>query len=119
MNAKLKIFVMAVIGFVVTTLSTIEVFDLAYVALVTVSFALTYALKNLWFPSNSNEGSVVWKDIVSGVILAVSMALSTYAAAIILPEVEFSFKVMWMNVIGAVVGYFTKTVAQGQKVSTT
>ena len=106
---------MAVIGFVVTWLSTTQDFNFAQVALMTLAFAGTYAIKNFFMPSDSPEGSVFWKDIVSGAVIALCMALSNLAGTLI-PGVEFSWPVFWTTVIGAVVGYFTKTLAQGQKV---
>jgi len=115
MNSKLKVFIMAVIGFVVTWLSTAQEFNLAQTLLMTVSFAGTYAIKNFFMPSDSPEGQVFWKDIVSGVVIALCMALSNLAATL-LPGVEFSWPVLWTTIVGAVVGYFTKTLAQGKKV---
>ena len=114
MSAKLKIFLMAVIGFVVAMLTTIETFNIAYILIVTVVFSATYAVKNFFLPSDSSEGVANWKDIVSGIIIAVCAALSTFAANL-LTDVDFSWKILGVTIIGAVVGYFTKTIPQGVK----
>jgi hypothetical protein len=116
MKPTWKVFLMAVIGFLVTTVSVLQDFNFWYVALVTVAFAGEYALKNYLFPSTSPEGQVYWKDIVSGLFLAVCMALNVLGANL-LTGTEFSLTVFWTVIIGAVVGYFTKTVPQGVKTS--
>ncbi len=114
MGSKLKVFLMAVIGFLITTVSTLDAFNIWYVVLVTVAFAGTYAVKNYFLPSDSAEGAVKWKDILSGLIIAVCMAISNLAATLI-TGIDFSAQVLWITVIGAVVGYFTKTIPQGVK----
>lgn len=114
MKSSLKVFIMSVIGFLVTTLSTLEDFNFWYVVITTVVFASGYAVKNYLMPSDSAEGVVNWKNILSGLIIAVNMALSNLAA-ILLTGSEFSFHVFWITVVGAVVGYFTKTIPQGEQ----
>ena len=114
MNAKVKVFIMAVIGFIVTAFSVMGNFNLWYLLIVTVAFALEYAAKNFFFPSTSPTGQVMWKDLLSGLILAVCMALNVFGANLLL-GIEFSAHALWVAVVGAVVGYFTKTVSQGQK----
>jgi len=114
MKPSLKIFFMAVIGAMITTISTLATFNVWYVVLVTGAFALEYAVKNYFFPSNSPEGQVYWKDLLSGLFLAVCMALNVLGANL-LTGTEFSAAVLWTTVIGAIVGYFTKTVPQGIK----
>ena len=107
-----KVFLMTVIGFLVTTVSTLEVFNFWYVFLITIAFAVEYAVKNYLFPSPSPGGKLFWQDLVSGLILAVCMALNVLGANL-LTGTEFSASVLWVTVIGAVVGYFTKTTSQG------
>ena len=114
MKSTWKVFIMTVVGFLITTVSTLEVFNVWYVVLVTGAFALEYAVKNRWFPSTSPEGTVMWKDLLSGLFLAVCMAVNVLGANL-LTGTEFSAAVLWTTVIGAVAGYFTKTVAQGVK----
>ncbi len=114
MKPSLKVFIMSVIGFLVATISTLSDFNAAYVAIVTVVFAATYWLKNYFMPSDSGEGVANWKDILSGVIIAVCMALSNLAATI-LTGADLSVQILWTTVVGAVIGYFTKTIPQGEK----
>lgn len=114
MKPSLKVFIMSVIGFVVTTVSMLEAFSFPYVAIVTMVFAVSYWLKNYFMPSDSGEGVANWKDILSGIIIAVNMALSNLAATL-LTGTEFSMQVLWVTIAGAVIGYFTKTVPQGAK----
>ena len=114
MNSTLKVFLMTVMGFLITTISTLETFNIWFVVLVTVAFAGEYAVKNYLFPSTSPGGLVYWKDILSGLALAVFMALNVLGANL-LTGTEFSLAVFWSTVVGAVGVYFTKTVSQGVK----
>ena len=114
MKPSLKVFLMAVFGFLITTVSTLQQFNAWYVVIVTVCFAGEYALKNYFLPSTSPEGTLFWQDIISGLVLAVLMGFNNLAASL-LTGVALSWAVVWSTVSGAVVGYFTKTVASGQK----
>jgi hypothetical protein len=110
MNSKWKVFIMTVIGFLVTTVSTLEAFNWAYVVLVTGAFALEYAVKNYWFPSTSPGMSLYWKDILSGLLLAILLSVNSYAASLILPDAPaFNLHILWVTFVGAIVGYFGKT----------
>jgi hypothetical protein len=114
MSKTWKVFLMTVIGFVITTISTVQDFNIWFVAIVTIAFSAEYAVKNYFLPSDSPGGVLYWKDVVSGLILAVCMALNVLGANL-LTGTEFSAAVLWTTVLGAVVGYFTKTVPQGVK----
>jgi hypothetical protein len=114
MNRTLKVFLMAVASFVITTIATLATFNVWYVVLVTGAFALEYAVKNYWFPSNSPEGQLYWKDILSGLVLAVCAGLNVLGANL-LTGTEFSAALLWSTVVGAIVIYFTKTIPQGAK----
>lgn len=116
MKSWTKVFLMAVVGFLITTISTLENFNIWYVVLTTGVFAVTYWLKNKFLPSDSEEGIANWKDIVSGLLVAVCMAISILAADL-LTGTAFSAHVLWITVLGAVTGYFTKTIPQGAQVS--
>ena len=48
-------------------------------------------------------------DLISGLILAIGMGLSSYVAQIL--TIGFEWQALWVAVSGAVVGYFTKTFA--------
>jgi hypothetical protein len=111
MSTKVKIFLMALVGFIATTLSTLDVFNVWYVAITTVAFVLMYAGKNWLLPSTSPEGTVNWRDILSGVIMAVSMALSSGVTSFLV-EGQLNWHALWVAVAGAVVGYFSKTMVQ-------
>ena len=75
---------------------------------VAVSFLIGYYAKNWWFPSVSEDGVFDWRDIVSSIIIALSVAV---------PEAVGQFIVngfiVWkelFTVIGTVVfTYFTGT----------
>jgi uncharacterized membrane protein len=105
--------IMAIIGFVATTIGTLDPFNLSYIIIASVAFTLIYFGKNYWLPSTSEAGEINWRDIVSGLIIAVGMAISSFSASIILTGVV-DWKALFIAVIGAVVGYFGKTIPQKQ-----
>ncbi len=113
-NAFWKGFIMAIVGFVATTLSDLETFNLAYVLIATVGFTVIYVGKNAIFKSTSGAGTINLQDLLSGVIVAVGMAISSFAASVITSG-AVDWKELGVAVIGAVVGYFTKTVPQKGK----
>jgi len=98
---------MALVGFVASTLSEMETFNIAYVLIATGGFTLVYLVKNAIMPSVSIIG-VDMKDIISGAILALGMALSSYAAQVL--TIGFDWQTLLVSVSGAVLGYFTKTI---------
>ena len=106
LNDFTKGLIMALVGFVATTLSSLETFNIIYVLLSTVGFTLVYVAKNYVFPSVSAFG-IDFKDIISGVILAVGMGVVSYVAQIL--TTGFEWGTLWLAVSGAVVGYFLKT----------
>lgn len=106
LNAFWKGLIMAIVGFIATTLSDLETFNAAYVVIATISFTLIYIAKNAIFPSMSALG-LDFRDIVSGLILAVGMGLSSYVAQILTGG--FTWGTFWLAISGAVIGYITKT----------
>ena len=106
---------MAVVGFIATTLSDLETFNLAYVVIATGGFTVIYLGKNWFLPSLSDKMGVDLRDMISGAIVAVGMAISSFAASI-LTTGTVDWKALAIAVVGAVIGYFTKTVPSGKKV---
>jgi len=111
LSAFWKGLIMAVVGFIATTLSDLESFNLAYVAISTIAFTVIYIGKNYIWPSTSEGGVINWQDILSGLIVAVGMAISSFAASIITTG-AIDWKALAIAVIGAIVGYFGKTFTQ-------
>jgi hypothetical protein len=103
----IKALLMALVGFLATTLADLESFNFSYVAIATAAFTLIYVAKNAVWPSDSPIGLNV-RDLISGVVVAVGMAISSFAASIITTGVV-DWKALGIAVFGAVVGYFTKT----------
>jgi hypothetical protein len=114
MSNKLKVFVMALAGFLFTTIATLQRFDLIYVGVVTLVFAGGYATKNFFYPSISAEGEFSWRDLVSGLIVAVTMGLSQLAA-MLATDTAFTWQILWSMMLAALTTYFTKTLPQGFK----
>ncbi len=112
MNAKIKIMIMAVVGFIATTMSTLEDINWLYILFATLGFIILYVAKNFVLPSNSDVGTVTWRDILSGILISISMAISSFAASL-LTTGNVDWHALWVAVIGAVVGYFIKTIPQG------
>jgi hypothetical protein len=114
LNAFWKGFIMALIGYLATELSDMEVFNIAYTAIVTIGFTIIYAGKNYLFPSVSDKFGVQARDFISGGIIAIGMAFMTYAGTLF-TDVTFTWLALLKAVGGAVVGYFIKTIPQKVK----
>lgn len=99
---------MALVGFIATTLSDLETFNIAYVAVSTIAFTVIYVGKNYLFPSISVVG-IDLQDFISGLVLAVGMGFSSFAGQILVTGV-LDWSALWVAVVGAFVGYFVKTV---------
>jgi hypothetical protein len=107
LTAFWKGLIMAIIGFVATTISDLEAFNINYVLIATTAFTLIYIGKNAVFPSTSP----LWlnlRDVISGVLIAVGMAIASFTASIITTGVV-DWRALWIAVVGAVTGYFLKT----------
>jgi hypothetical protein len=102
---------MALIGFVATTLTDLETFNLAYVIIVTVVFTGGYLVKNWLMPSLTESGKIDLRDFLSGIITAVLMGISQFASTL-LTDVEFSWKALGIAAAAAFIGYFSKTLPQ-------
>ena len=98
---------MALVGFIATTLSDLETFNAAYVGISTVAFTIIYVGKNYLFPSVSVVG-IDLQDILSGLVLAVGMGVSSFAGQILTTGL-LDWNALWVAVAGAFVGYFVKT----------
>jgi len=114
MNTYLKGFFMAVVGFIATTLGDLETFNFAYVAIATTGFTVIYLGKNWFLPSMSESWKVDTIDMISGLMIAAGMAISSFAASIITTG-AIDWRALGLAVIGAVVGYFMKTVPSKAK----
>jgi MFS family permease len=109
-----KGFIMALVGYLATELGNAEVFNLTYTLIVTAGFTVIYLGKNWLFPSVSDRFGVQARDFISGGIIAIGMALMTFAGTL-LTDVEFTWLALFKAVGGAVAGYFIKTVPQKGK----
>lgn len=108
MKTMLKGLIMALVAFVASTISDLEVINWVYVGITSGAFVILYVAKNWLMPSNSDGNSLNWRDALSGVLIAVSMAISSFAGSIItLGYVDW--KALGIAVVSAIVGYFTKT----------
>ena len=103
---------MSLVGFVATTLSDLESMNFVYILISSAGFAAVYIGKNYIMPSVSAIG-IDLKDILSGVIVAVGMGISSAAAQILTTGFEWS--TLWIAVSGAVIGYITKTASTNSK----
>lgn len=114
MNSKTKALLMAIVAFLATTISNLEKPNWGYVFLATVSFTLIYLAKNYILPSTSEEGRLNWRDALSGLIIAIAMGISSFAASV-LTTGKIDWNALLIAIIGSVVGYFTKTLPSGKK----
>lgn len=114
LNAFWKGLIMAIVGFIATTISQdIEGINFAYIAIATAGFTVYYIGKNAFFQSNSEPGKINLKDLISGILLALGMAVSSFAASVITLG-HIDWRALWIAVVGAVIGYFTKTLPSGK-----
>ena len=104
--------IMAIVGFIATVISDLESFNLGYVVIATGGFTILYMVKNAIWPTTSPAWMInLWDGTISGILIAVSMAISSFAASIITTGV-IDWHALWIAVVGAVIGYFAKTIPQ-------
>lgn len=115
MNSLLKGLIMGLIGVIGAALSDMETMNIAYITLVSVLFVSQYSIKNWLMPSISDKFSVDVQDLISGILTAVFMSISIYAASL-LTGVEFTWLALWKATIVAIIGYFGKTIPSKAKV---
>lgn len=72
---------------------------------------LVYIAKNVLWPSQSKPGDLDWRDVISGLIMAVGSALSNWGATAAVGE-AINWGSLWTLVISVTVGYLVKTFAQ-------
>ena len=109
-NNFLKGLVMTIVAFICAYMSdSIESgIQWNYVLISTIGISLTYIGKNAIYQSSSPSGTLDFKDMISGVIIAVGTAISTGAANWI-TEGSIDWKAMFAAVVAVVIGYFSKT----------
>ena len=111
-SEKWKLFLMALVGFLASVISTqTGGVNWWYVLITTGAFVLLYIPKNIWLPSDSDPGTLSFKDIISGLFIAISMAISS-GIGMIITNSGVNWRELGLAVIGAVLGYFIKTVPQ-------
>lgn len=113
LNAFWKGLIMALVGFIATMLSDLDTLNFAYIGLSTLGFTIIYVVKNAVWPSISVVGIDI-RDVISGVILAVGMAISSFAAQLLTTQ-TFEWSALGVAVLGAIVGYFAKTIPSNAK----
>jgi len=111
-NDFLKGLIMTVIAFIAAYISdNIEAgLNFGYVLISTIGITVVYIGKNALFQSNSVKGTLNWRDALSGLIIAIGTAISSYAASIIITG-EIDWKALITAVVAVIVGYFGKTFA--------
>ena len=110
MKTYVKGLLMAVVAFVAATITDLETFNAAYVGVTTVAFVIIYLGKNAWLPSVSESMTVDMQDLISGLLIAAGMAISSFAASV-LTTGAVDWKALLVAVVSSVVGYFGKTFA--------
>lgn len=111
-NNLIKGLLMTVIAFIASYIGdNIEAgINFNYVLISTIGITIIYLGKNWILPSNSSPGTLNWRDALSGLIIAVGTAISTYAAGI-MTSGEVDWKTLGASVLSVIVGYFGKTFA--------
>lgn len=110
MSTFAKGLIMAVIGFVASYISqTTTGINWPYLGIATSGFTLLYLGKNYLFPSVSIFGNFDLRDLLSGVFVAVAMAVSEFAASVITSSV-INWKLLLITAGIAAGNYCLKTI---------
>lgn len=109
-KTSFKAFIMAVLCFVATYFSqTTSEINWSFLAISTVGFTLLYLGKNFVFPSVSIYGHFTLQDALSGLIIAISLAVSEYSASLITSTV-IDWNFLLKSILTVSLGYFIKTI---------
>lgn len=107
--------IMAIVAFLAAYWSeNAEALNYGYVIITTVGIALTYIAKNAFSKSISLFGKIDVRDLLSGMLLAIGTAISSFAASIITTGV-IDWHGLLIATATAVGGYFTKTFSSNSK----
>jgi len=115
----IKGLIMAVVAFIASTLSdqlSTGPINWIYVGITSVGIVITYLAKNAFIQSKSPLGSADWRDLLSGLLMAIGTAISAYSAQLITIG-HLDTKALVIAIVSAVCGYFAKTLgsnSQGQ-----
>lgn len=106
---------MAIVGFVASYISqTTTEINYIYLVIATSAFTLLYIGKNAIFPSFSILGTFDLRDLLSGLFIAVAMAISDFAASIITLSV-INWHLLLTSALMAAGSYFLKTIGSKNK----
>jgi hypothetical protein len=78
----------------------------------------SYFVKNYLMPSDSTQGTLTWKDILSGVLLSVVAAIGDSVSSLVINGV-IAWSLLGKTVISVAITYFTTTFFSGQVTATT
>jgi magnesium-transporting ATPase (P-type) len=81
--------------------------------ILTICVGITYYVKNYLSPSDSPEGQLNWKNIISALILAVATGVSDSIATLIVNG-TLNWGLLWTTVSSVVVTYLGTTFFSGQ-----
>jgi hypothetical protein len=81
--------------------------------ILTVCVGISYYIKNYLMPSDSIEGQLNWKNIISALILAIVTGLTDSIASLVVNGV-INWGLLWTTVTSVVVTYLGTTFFSGQ-----
>lgn len=112
MKNSLKVFIMAIVAFVGSIISTSGIpsgkTGWLVLGVTTVCFLLSYIAKNKWLPSNQIF------DVIGALLMAISVGVSNWLATLA-ADTPFDWNVLWKLVVSVVVGYFSKNALDSNK----
>jgi hypothetical protein len=114
MKTKTKIILIFIGSLAFAIAATLPIGNWYFTAMTAIVFTIFYAIKNMWLPSNSPEGSMDIWDILSGALTGIAMAGSQLLAEFA-TGAELTPRVFWFTIAGAIITYFTKTIPSGQR----
>lgn len=107
-NNFLKNFIMAMVALIASLIADAQEIVWSIVWITVSGNALIYFAKNFWLPSTSGKGKFNWRDVSSGLIMAVGTAISSGAASFII-EGSINWPMLGKTVLGVIIGYVAKT----------
>lgn len=115
-NSYVKGLIMAIVAFIASYIGdNIEAgIQWSYVLISTLGIVLAYLGKNAWFKSDSPQWWLNYKDVISGLLLAIGTMISSSVASLIV-EGAVDWSALWKAVLAVVIGYFAKTFTSKSK----
>jgi hypothetical protein len=116
MNSKLFKGILLIASVIFTALQTGNVVW-ASTIISAICVGAGYFVKNYLIPSDSTQGTLTWKDVLSGVLLTIVAAIGDSISSLVINGVIL-WSLLGKTVVSVAITYFTTTFFSGQVIST-